>query len=581
MSDLPDLAWLPDESLFSLCGRIHSLSANYLASTTCRMLFGHPQRGSAHDFSSRIDSFVRSTEGRLGSSPEVILQHTLLPFYLPLSAPGSTEHAIEAMRGQGIGSLKFQLGLLTSRFRAHHPLKACPVCMGEDQKSFGVAYWHVTHQFPGVWVCTAHSEPLWQADQKATGVGRFLWCLPNPGHLIPGVRTEADRNHPKNNRYLKSLALNAVALATLSPKVFLAPELMATAYRLRLLELGFMKGKNQARLDRLRAGTAYTQVLRSLRVCNELEALPSDDAAAAKEIYRLAFRPVSNAHPLRHLSLITWLFNDFDAFMQAYKGAVNQQEPPPSSWPLSRAFSYKVAQCKSSGSSNDSPKKQRFQALLAEGFSVSASARRLSIDVSTGMHWAALAGQSTPSRASILCGYKRTLAISMLEAGISKQGVAEKVGVSIGTITKLLRTQVGLRDHWRSACLERAKQSARTRWLLVTSHNPESGVKSLRLLEPAAYAWLYRNDRGWLDSQVATLRAQPVQGGRQVNWDERDHALATFIEQIALELSEGGKKHVNLWEIYQRSPELHRMRGKLDRLPKTSQLIKQATQLGQ
>src|SRR3546814_4771453 len=48
--------------------------------------------------------------------------------------------------------------LLTSRFRANHPLKACPACMTKDLDDHQTTYWRLDHQFPGVWHCPVHGE---------------------------------------------------------------------------------------------------------------------------------------------------------------------------------------------------------------------------------------------------------------------------------------------------------------------------------------------------------------------------------------------------------------------------------------
>jgi hypothetical protein len=47
------------------------------------------------------------------------------------------------MEGDTLAHFKLRLGILTSRFRANHPLKACVVCMAADRNRFGWAYWHL------------------------------------------------------------------------------------------------------------------------------------------------------------------------------------------------------------------------------------------------------------------------------------------------------------------------------------------------------------------------------------------------------------------------------------------------------
>src|SRR3989344_1197056 len=89
--------WLPDELLFSLASRHHAQTGHRRASDTCEHLFGHPQRGSAHDLPSRIDELVRRTRGELGPAQVIIRDHTILPFYLPFRNRDTADAAVAAM----------------------------------------------------------------------------------------------------------------------------------------------------------------------------------------------------------------------------------------------------------------------------------------------------------------------------------------------------------------------------------------------------------------------------------------------------------------------------------------------------
>jgi hypothetical protein len=62
--------------------------------------------------------------------------------------------------------------LLTSRFRAHHPLKACEYCFVEDVRDHGWAYWHPQVQVtPRVW--SPRSVPLGHTVARPSRIGRF------------------------------------------------------------------------------------------------------------------------------------------------------------------------------------------------------------------------------------------------------------------------------------------------------------------------------------------------------------------------------------------------------------------------
>lgn len=202
VSDLHPLpSWLPDETLFSWASRYHRLSGNRLASHTCHELFGHGQQGTQHDFPTRLTHLVNVTEGVLGDARSIILQHTILPFFLHFVGQEKAESARLTLEGESLGGLKFQLGLVTSRFRANHPLKACPVCMLHDHGIHGTPYWHRDHQYPGVWICPSHGVPLRMSTTKSSGVGRFLWHLPHESQLSPAFT----QTHEPSSREIDAL----------------------------------------------------------------------------------------------------------------------------------------------------------------------------------------------------------------------------------------------------------------------------------------------------------------------------------------------------------------------------------------
>ena len=86
--------WLPDETLFSVCSRIHTLSGRQRPDPTCLSLFGHPRQGSAHDIPIRVDEFTERTNGVFGDSQSVILERTILPFFLRLVRPHLVEDSM-------------------------------------------------------------------------------------------------------------------------------------------------------------------------------------------------------------------------------------------------------------------------------------------------------------------------------------------------------------------------------------------------------------------------------------------------------------------------------------------------------
>lgn len=180
---LPITAWFSDESFYSLCCRYHYVSGNAVAARSAQQLFGHSRNGTQHDFPSRIHVFAQRTQTLLGTPEEIIRTRTVMPFFLPWKSPQEAHHLMTMFCNGKAGKIKSLLGLPASRMRAHLPLKACPQCIHEDRQRVGVAYWHLTHQLPGVWVCLDHGCALLESTEKSSGVGRFLWALPHENNF--------------------------------------------------------------------------------------------------------------------------------------------------------------------------------------------------------------------------------------------------------------------------------------------------------------------------------------------------------------------------------------------------------------
>jgi len=554
--------WLPDENLFSLVSRYHRLSSNHLSSRTTQILFGHQRSGAAHDLPSRIDAFVRLTGSSLGDAKSIVLERTVLPFYLPFLDHASAVHAIRSLRGNSIGSLKFRLGLLTSSFRANHPLKACQDCIADDVRNHHVAYWHWQHQLPGVWVCGTHNRPLSEADLKSNGVGRFLWVLPDECSFLDAWHSAWPIPQ------LHSLAQASIGLATLAPDNHLNLSRITSLFRERLHEFGLLQGSAPGRLRQDISGKQYHAFLEPFRRVPELTGLPDSPTAAAREIARISAEWRTGIHPLRVLGCLLWLSGSWEDFLRRYQ--TNDQSDASQS-----TSSSEPACCTNDVHGN--PIRERFTELLEGGHAVSMAAKLAGCEIATGQAWAAQAGMATASRASKMRGDLRVKMIRALRLGRPKVAVAQIADVSVHSVTRLLRTVAGLQAAWHQAQHDRACRSARGRWLRAASANPLSGVKAVRFLEPAAYAWLYRNDRDWLNREAGLMAKADPHGGPSVDWDSRDRELADAVmkvsEAIAIELH---GTRIKLWQLYQRIPDLRAKLGKLDRLPLTQRAIRVA-----
>lgn len=558
------LDWLPDETLFSLVSRYHVWSGQPLAKATSRALFGNSNQGYQHDFPSNIGEFVRRTGGLLGTPREIVKAHTVLPYYLPFRPSVAAADAYQSLCDGGLGSLKYRLGILTSRFRANHPLKACPACMRTDRAQYGIAYWHVTHQLPGVWMCLRHGQALLASTTKSTGVGRFLWRLPAEDELVsatqsPGPLTAAQLDH------LEKLARLVQSLWELPQGFHFDVPALTASYNRRLFQNGLVTSGGSLRTREI--GKQLAEVAGPLKVIEELAPLCGTPAASASQAGRLLRSPGTGTHPLRHLMVVLWLFGDWDSFIQEYR----IQQSMPADVPTGLTSAGDRRSLREAGIY--ARRAEALALLRASQLSIAQVACRVSADHATVSGWATAAGvgreacQGAPRKSD-------GGLVDDLRQGEDKAVVARRYGVSIPTVNRTLRREPGLRQAWSDARLDRLRNLHRTEWQALLDTYGGAGAKLARSHKPALFAWLYRNDRAWL-VEIMKARTSSRRGNNvSIDWDRRDVDLAADVQRVAAEIyQQHPGSRIALWQIYQRLPALKAKLSALERLPLTRRAI--------
>lgn len=574
MDDLGDLfgksahlAWLPGETLFSLISRHHFFSGHPLSSRTCAQFFGHRRAGSQHDFPSRLSKFEELTQGRYGTVDQIARHHTLLAYYASFLSEFNIRNAIATMSGDNVNHLKYRLGILTSRFRANHPLKACTVCMQNDLSTFGWAYWHLDHQFPGVWICTKHGQLLRESLLKATGVERFLWHLPSE---------EQFRAIPKENLVdiqnvqpaLQRLTCLVNELVTTRLERAIDTSRLHELYKSELARRGWVTQGGSYRMPEI--ATSFLEHAKPFRILPEFAALPSTLSESFTQLGRMLRPPRSGTHPLRHLVLINWLFGSSEAFLTSYYALLSESIIVPNADAVNMSDS--------DLQQTDRRHAQLINLVSIKSYSMRGAAKVIGVDVGTAMAWAAKDGVTVPRRPKKMTTEIRRKAILALQKGHDKVVVAKIANVSVISITKLLLSEVGLHAVWCRSREQHMQANARQKWLLALQLNANLGITYIRALNPAIYAWLYRNDCAWLDEhKPSRLENSTKPGVRRVLWDERDEKLSVSVEQAALAIHrENNDKKIKLWQLFQAVPDLKTKLNSLDQLPLTRRAIDQA-----
>lgn len=553
------LSWLPDETFFSLVSRHHQLWGHARSAQTCQLIFGGPRAGNHHDLPNSLGVFAQRTSAFLGEVDSIAKERTLLKFYAAFAPASETENAVACMSSTSVAHLKLRLGILTSRFRANHPLKACPHCMKQDLRETGWAYWHLKHQFPGVWMCTTHQQPLLQSALKANGVERFQWLLPRLSELNPAC---AAPDEASSHSVLLSLAELVEHLIQSGPKQSLQLGKLHEVYRQELRQRGWIAGASSLRMAQI--GPAFLNYCEPLRHIPEFAALAENDAGMKEQLSRLLRPPRTGTHPLRHILLIHWLFGEghrFDPAMRSEggNGAVCTQDGSPPVAPVV-----------------DLRRDHLCRLIRDQGHSVRKAASLVGVDPQTALVWAARAGIAVSRRPQKLSAEVRSKALRELRKGAEKAQVASRAGVSVGTITRLLLSDTRLHTDWAEARSEKMRAHSRSLWLQLLESSGCLGIKWMRQLDPRTYIWLYRNDRAWLDAHKPDAVAQRPRHS-SVDWQARDEHLRDLVRKAALRLMDNDDvRRIHFWQLCQQIPDLRAKQASLHRLPRTLEAIKAA-----
>ena len=459
-----------------------------------------------------------------------------------------------------MGALKMLLGLPASRLRAHHPLKYCPDCLQQDQREHLVVYWHLEHQYPGVWTCRQHGRGLVESNLKSTGVERFFWHLPNLRDSFASFeRNPASRT---GIRKLQELSDLIVCAANMRQGEHIDHARLASSYRIRLKKDGLISETGRLAIRDICA--RYELLTRELSLVEELRALQQTPIATQAQIRRMLNGPHPNTHPLRHLMFIQTVFGGWNDFWTQYRKASVEG--------IVKAKSPDMVGSKQPNAVHPQ-RAELIRLMTEEGLSATRAAQRLGITINTAIVWAIRQGLRVTFRPKNPNVPRKEIIRGLLQ-GQSHTHVAKTLSISVQVVTRLVQLEVGLSEKWQKARRARLQQRARSMWQAARRRNPALSATQLRKLEPAAYGWLYRNDHAWLEQhKEPQVRRAPARRS-SINWVARDDKLVLLINATLIDLlEENNSRRITPQLVRQRIPQLKAKTWALDKLPRTQKIL--------
>ena len=167
---------------------------------------------------------------------------------------------------------------------------------------------------------------------------------------------------------------------------------------------------------------------------------------------------------------------------------------------------------------------------------------------------------------------------------LSLRETARLLGVDANTVKKYAR-KLGLTTYWEkrsetdSECdndgnsyspMNLDRNYYREKWKELRKQYPEMGKTQLRQIDNALFAWLYRNDREWLNQNSPDRKATNAVNSR-VNWNQRDNKILSQVKGIVDKMMNSDEKpeRITISLIGNKLGIRGLLEKHIDKLPKT------------
>lgn len=568
----------PDELLYSACARFSARVRYPKKKDVLQELFGTTTNTAAVDLPSHLTKFASALPPYHPYTPDRFIdQNTLLPFYSPFLPNTRVEQLREDMRGDGSLAVHRRSGVMASRIPTPQWLRFCPLCVVQDRRQVGEAYWHRQHQIPGILACSNHLVFLENVPIRRDVSRNFIEFV-----------SAEDAIRKSDVRYLNlSTHVHKVTLRLAQDAAWLIgqnscgsdlSEIHGRYLRL-LIDRGLATYTGSIHVRELLGEFRkyYSAELLELLHCEFTGA----DRLKTNWLLRLVRPPKHVQHPLYHLLLMQFLHCTPEEFFRlSTEQKIFGEGPWPCLNPAAEHFrepvisEYKL-------SSRLRGKRPTATFSCSCGFAYARSGPDFSPEdrlrigrmISFGPVWEAKLKRLWKNSLLSLSEVGRRLRVDTLTV----HRHAEQLKLPSrrpGKKSKPLNCTARLKDTRDSTAHVKKRRVCRAKWMSTTRQAPKATLKALRRKLPREYAWLLQNDVEWLKRHSPHSRRN-VPSTSGVDWKERDakYAVAVRVAAATLRNKLGRPIQVTKTALGKNLGAATLLQQKLTKMPLTAQVL--------
>lgn len=556
-----------DELFYSLVARYHAQLEFLGQKEIIGAIFSSRTAAAIHDLPCRLETFYRQLSPRTLLTPaRLIYQHTLYPFYRPFLPVSRARIIFEWMRREGKGSsIHGTIGAMASGVRVLSCLRFCPDCVEDDRRNFREAYWHRSHQLPGIGLCHKHLVYLRESGVSVSSRQQKYTFVP--------LETVADKDSQSGYRDLNReiavyLATATNWLLTHRPSVWGLEELHhryieLLARRHLVTPLGFIH---------------QSTLLREFSAFFGKDFLGQIGCALAEEsednwLSNLIRKPRKTTHPLRHLMLMKFLDTSPKEF-------------------LGRNFVH----CKPFGKPPFpclNPAAPHYLEAIIPDVSITRNTEN-GLPIGNFCCACGFAYARTGPDRTEEDRLKRTRIIAMgplWESRLAEVVTGPKVGLRkaarlLGVDPKtVIRHLQSNQKQMPPKCApdggsetEPSRKQARKKLQEMRRRNPAFSRTALRKLLGGDYTWLYRHDREWLNAHLPPCTIKRGTRAPRIDWKKRDQEICGRVKTAIEELRKDSAslRRITKGCVGEMSGCLSLIQKHLGKLPQTREVLEAA-----
>lgn len=539
-----------DETLYSYLGRVNAYNCWAGSSRSFVYdVFGNMKVVSSADLPSKLASMLERWPevSPYPTLDEIMAKATQYPYHRPfIPAERWKELVRRATYGPG-SSLKTWLGLVAHRFSASATFRSCVECDRLSWETEGVIYWHRAHMLPSVVICPIHHTPLVNYFVQSEDSARSAL------HLPPLAGTPVIVARSSFTSLTQFSVTSCDALWSEDPE--LTGDLCIATYRVKLEELGLCRASGRVRWAEL--SSLILDANDGFRGWAIGERISDRTGPVLGWLYGLLGGRDRLSHPLTHIVLINLLFGSFAAYAMAAKAPQEESliDVAPEPTDAAPAARCDITDC---------------------AVSCRAAALELGASVTTVVKQRRALGLAISERRKTLTPERLDAVRQRLSTGASAAQVAEESHVSLSSVYRI-RFEMGLRPPPFATMPSNAVAVYRKRW--VSTGVIATSVKQRRVLDGAAYAWLYRHDRKWLTMGPGRSTRQATRKVRRprIDWVKRDENYARRIAAAAVAAdhrARSSRRRLSTSALLRAAGPQSSIRAHLYRLPRSREALR-------